>query len=481
MKIKSLSGIVFLLTALVATGFIYSEKTAIILPVTAPDTYQIDTLATDLRVPWQIAFLPDRSMLFTERPGRVRIYRNGKLMVKPIFTVADVKAQVKMGLLGLCVHPEFATNHFIYLANNYSENNRMKLRVTRYIFRNDTLINPHLILENIPANQNHTGCRLLFGPDKKMYVTTGDADQPVLAQDLKAYNGKILRLNDDGSIPADNPFVNNDTSRKEIWSYGHRNTQGLSFQPGTGLLFNTEHGPTGGDEVNIITKGMNYGWPVIHHRNIQTGMISPLLEYTPSIGPSESVFYNSKAFPELRGNLLVACLRGEEIMRIQLDKQKVVSQQLLFKNQFGRIRSLVVGPDGYLYLSTSHYDPPEGTGISPFDMILRIRPAPGKRSMVTTKAIAINPKSKVVKLTTATLFQQLCASCHGTRLSGTERVKSLASGNFNYGSDRNSIIKNITMGIPEKGMPAWSGAISKLEIEKLADYIQTIAKKHNKL
>lgn len=474
MKIKPLYGVFYLLAMMVASGFMYVHKSTEIRP--AAIALQIDTLATNLRVPWQIAFLPDKSMLFTERPGRLRVYRNGKLVDKPVFTVSDIKLQVKTGLLGLAIHPDFTFNHYIYLANNYSENDRMRLRVTRYEFQNDTLINPLVILKDIPANQNHTGCRLLFSPDKKLYITTGDADQPAYAQDLKAYNGKILRVNDDGSIPADNPFINNDTARKQIWTYGHRNTQGLSFQPGTGVLFNTEHGPTGGDEVNIIIKGSNYGWPVIHHQNTMEGMVSPLLEYTPSIGPSEAVFYNSKSFPELQGNLLVACLRGEEILRITLDKQKVISQEVLFKNQFGRIRSLVVGPDGYLYLSTSNYDPPEGKGMPPFDMILRLRPTADKLKKVTAKAITANTKSKTQRSTTAALFQQLCASCHGNNATGTVKAMNFAKGKYSYGSDKKSVIKNITMGIPTKGMPAWGGAISAAEIEKLAIYIRLMNK-----
>lgn len=483
MKIKPISSVFIVCTLLTVSSFIYTSNLA---HNSLKDlTFQIDTLATNLRVPWQIAFLPDRSMLFTERPGRLRVFRNDKLIERPIFTVADVKTDGKTGLLGLAVHPEFSANHFIYLANNYMNDNSMRLRITRYILANDTLTNAKVILENIPANRNHTGCRLIFGPDKKLYVTTGDADQPMLAQDLKAYNGKILRLNDDGTIPLDNPFIKNDTARKEIWSYGHRNTQGLAFQPLTNVLFNSEHGPTGGDELNIIVAGANYGWPVIHHRETKNGMVSPLLEYTPSIGPSEAVFYNHAAFPELKGNLLVACLRGEEILRIQLDKQKVIGQEVLFKNTFGRIRSLVIGPDGYIYLSTSNYDPPEGHGSPPSDLLLRIRPGKGalkkisyQTSIPAAKKTAQNIKSKTIKNGRSLIFQQMCASCHSNIAGRQASATDFSKGKFNYGADKKSIIKNITIGIPEKGMPSWKGAISSLEIEKLANYIRTLQRKH---
>jgi glucose/arabinose dehydrogenase/cytochrome c5 len=432
--------------------------------------FKIDTLAKNLTVPWQITFLPDRTMLFTERPGVVRLYRNGKLLEKAILQVNDIKAESKTGLLGMVIDPMFSKNHFIYIAHNYGANNRLWLRVVRYEFKNDTLIHPKTLIEQIPAARNHTGCRLVFGPDQKLYISTGDADQPILAQDLKTYNGKILRINADGTIPTDNPFIKNDTARKEIWSYGHRNPQGLAFEPNTKQLYATEHGPTGGDEVNMIEKGANYGWPVMHHQETKTGMVTPFLEYTPSIGPAEARFYTGKAFPQLNNNLLVACLRGESILRIEMDKGKVVKQKVLLKKQYGRIRSLVVGPDGYIYISTSNFDLPESKGERPYDMILRLRPSATKTDQLAQN-ITSNNKTVNTEVTPANLFKQLCASCHGDKLQGTETVYSLLGGKFKHGRDKQSIINNITNGIIDKGMPAWNGAISKKDIESLADFI----------
>ncbi|WP_316826123.1 PQQ-dependent sugar dehydrogenase [Pedobacter miscanthi] len=432
--------------------------------------FKIDTLASNLNVPWQITFLPDRTMLFTERSGQVRLYRNGKLSEKPILIVNDIKAEIKTGLLGMVVHPAFNKNHFIYIAHNYGENNRLWLRVVRYEFKSDTLIHPKTLIEQIPAARNHTGCRLIFGPDQKLYISTGDADQPTLAQDLKTYNGKILRLNDDGSIPTDNPFIKNDTAHHEIWSYGHRNPQGLAFEPVTKLFYATEHGPTGGDEVNVIKKGANYGWPVIHHQETTAGMITPLLEYTPSIGPSEAVFYHGKAFPQLSNNLLVACLRGESILRIEMKESKVLKQEVLLKKQYGRIRSLVVGPDGYLYMSTSNFDLPESKGKRPYDMILRLRPSTKENNQMA-QTISSNNQTSKMETGSAEIFKQLCASCHGDKLQGTERVYSLMGGKFKHGADKQSIINNINNGIIDKGMPAWNGSISKKDMESLADYI----------
>lgn len=453
------------------SAFIYNEGQ---LPQASPPAgYKVDTLATNLVVPWQIVFLPDNSMLFTERPGRVRIYRNGKLLAKPAFIIPGIPLRNKSGLLGMCIHPDFTSNGYIYIANDYLEDNKMRLAITRYIFKNDTLTNPFNILKGIPANQNHTGCRLVFGPDKKLWITTGDADQPALAQDLKAYNGKILRVNDDGSIPSDNPFYNNDTARKEIWTYGHRNTQGLAFEPGTGALFNSEHGPTGGDEINIIKKGENYGWPVIHHRDTKIGMNTPLAEYTPSIGPGEAMFYSGKAFPQLQGYLLVACLRGEQILKIQLDHDKITGQEVLLKQQYGRVRSLVTGPDGYIYFSTSQIDPAEGSPRPNYDMILRLRPSGSSdKPLLSQKLIENKPILKSTqKQTAGIMFHQLCASCHGDNLQGTDKTQNLLAGKFKYGSTKASIIKNITNGITDQGMPAWNGAISKGDINQIANYI----------
>jgi glucose/arabinose dehydrogenase/cytochrome c553 len=346
----------------------------------------------------------------------------------------------------------------------------------RYRFENDTLILPKLIIENINASANHTGCRLKFGPDKQLYITTGDADRPVNAQDLKSLSGKILRLNDDGSIPADNPFTKNDTARKEIWTYGHRNTQGIDFQPGTGYLFNSEHGPSGGDEINQINKGQNYGWPVIHHRETKPDMVSPILEYTPSIGPSEVVFYNANTFPGLKENLLLASLRGESITRLILDKDKIIGQEVLLKQKYGRLRALTIGPDGYIYFSTSQIDPPEGSPKPGYDMLLRLRPSANSVKPYNSSATSNITITTTVKTTSANLYQQLCASCHGKNLEGTETAKSLRDSKWEYGSGKKDVIKNIRMGIIEKGMPAWEGALSQKEIEELAAYISAETK-----
>ncbi len=299
-------------------------------------TFKVETVIPNLEVVWSIVWAPDGRMIFTERPGRVRVYENGKLRPTPLFTVPDVEPGGESGLMSVALHPQFASNF-------------------------------------------HAGCRLRFGPDGKLYVTTGDATKRELAQKLDSLAGKILRLNDDGTVPPDNPFVGKANARPEIWAYGSRNSQGIDFQPGSNLLFETEHGPSGfdgpggGDEVNIIERGKNYGWPVIHHRATQAGMESPLLEYTPACAPASGVFYRGSTLPAFKGNFFFGCLRGERIIRVTLDGRRVVSQENLLEGKYGRIRDIDEGPDGLIYFSTSNRDG-RGHPASDDDRIMRMAP-----------------------------------------------------------------------------------------------------------
>src|SRR5437763_2802761 len=244
--------------------------------------FRVETVVGGLTVPWSIVFTPDGRMLFTERPGRVRVFENGKLRTEPLATIPDVEPTGESGLMGLALHPQFADNHLLYLAYAYrNANGEQRVRVVRFRETGNALTDRKLIIEDIPAAQFHAGTRLRFGPDGKLYVTTGDATTREIAQRLDSLGGKILRLSDDGSVPPDNPFVGQQNARPEIWTYGHRNSQGIDWQPGTDLLFETEHGPSGfdgpggGDEVNVVERGKNYGWPIIHHRESKPGLESP--------------------------------------------------------------------------------------------------------------------------------------------------------------------------------------------------------------
>jgi glucose/arabinose dehydrogenase len=341
--------------------------------------FRVETVVSGLQVPWEIVFTPDGRMLFTERPGRVRVFENGKLRPAPLITLTDVEARSESGLMGLALHPKFSENHLLYLAYAYDASGATMVRVVRYRETATGLSERLLIIEGIPAAQFHAGTRVKFGPDAKLYITTGDGGQRDLAPQLNSLAGKTLRLNDDGTVPTDNPFVGQAGARPEIWTYGHRNSQGIDWQPGSNLMFQTEHGPSGfdgpggGDEVNIVERGKNYGWPTIHHTATKDGLESPLLEYTPAVAPSGATFYRGGAFPEFKGNFFFACLRGEAIIRVVLDGRKVVSQERLLEHKYGRIRNVVEGPDGAIYFATSNKDG-RGSPASDDDRIIRLVP-----------------------------------------------------------------------------------------------------------
>jgi glucose/arabinose dehydrogenase len=316
-------------------------------------------------------------MIFTERPGRVRVIEKGNLRPQPLFVVSDVEAAGESGLMSVALHPQFSSNRFLYLSYAYSEQG-VRVRVVRYRETADGLVDRKVIIENLPAARFHAGCRIRFGPDGKLYITTGDAGRRDLAQQLDSLAGKTLRLNDDGTVPQDNPFVGQQNARPEIWTIGHRNAQGLDFQPGSNLMFQTEHGPSGfdggqgGDEVNIVEKGKNYGWPTIHHNQTRAGMEVPLLEYTPACAPASGAFYRGSALTGFKGNFFFGCLRGERLIRVSLDGRRVLGQENIVTN-YGRIRDVAEGPDGFIYFSTSNRDG-RGDPAQDDDRILRIVP-----------------------------------------------------------------------------------------------------------
>lgn len=345
--------------------------------------FRVEVVAANLEVPWAIVFAPDGRMFFTERPGRVRVVENGKLRAESLITLTDIEPSGESGLMGIALHPQFAENRFLYLAYAYRGDGK-RVKVVRYRETGEKLIEPKTIIENIPAARFHAGTRLCFGPDGKLYMTTGDATNQSQAQKLGSIGGKTLRLNDDGTIPSDNPFVNQKDARAEIWSYGHRNAQGMDWQPGTNLMFQTEHGPSlidgvslfkrsGGDEVNVVERGKNYGWAKISHETRRDGMETPVVEYSPAVAPASGTFYRGALFPEFKGNFFFGALRGQAIVRLALDGRNVVSQERLFEKKYGRIREIAEAPDGSIYFSTSNRDG-RGDPIAEDDRILRVVP-----------------------------------------------------------------------------------------------------------
>jgi glucose/arabinose dehydrogenase len=336
--------------------------------------FLVEVYARNLVVPWAIAFAPDGRVFVTERPGRVRIIRNTELLPTPALTLTDVSTPSgsESGLLGIALHPDFPTNHFVYIVYTASTSNGVVNRLVRYREVNDQLGERAILLDDVPAASIHDGSRLKFGPDGRLYMTMGDANVRSRAQSLSSLAGKILRLNADGTTPSDNPFSS------EIYSYGHRNPQGIDWHPASGELWETEHGPAGFDEVNRIRIGRNYGWPEIVGSESAPGMERPVLFYNPSIAPSGMAFYRGSLIANFANNLFFGTLAGRHLHRVRFDAgdpTRVLGEERLLDNRYGRIREVVFGPDGFLYFTTSNRDG-RGSPAADDDRIFRIRPVP---------------------------------------------------------------------------------------------------------
>jgi aldose sugar dehydrogenase len=323
-------------------------------------------IETGLEVPWAIAFLPDGRMLVTERPGRLRIIENGKLLPDPVRGVPAVYGG-EGGLLDVVLHPDYSRpgNDWIYLS--YGDKSPGGLAMTAVIrgrLRNNAFAEQQQIFKAgdslYRAGEQRFGSRLLFDHEGHLFFSVGDRACPGDEQDLSQPNGKVHRVNDDGSIPKDNPFVGRPGAIPSIWTYGNRNPQGLAFSPVTGDLWEAEHGPRGGDELNIVHRGHNYGWPVITYgmnydgtpitnHLAQTGMDQPVTYWVPSIATSPLTFYTGTRFPQWTNNLFLGALGTEELLRLVIEGDKVMHQEVLFKG-IGRVRDIVNGPDGDLYV-----------------------------------------------------------------------------------------------------------------------------------
>ena len=332
----------------------------------------VEPVVTNLEIPWSMAFAPDGRLFVTERPGRVRIIDMATRASELALTIDDVYSEGEAGLLGLALDPQFAQTRFVYLYYSARlSTGGIANRVVRYREAGSRLGERAMLLDGIPAAQIHDGGRIRFGPDGLLYITAGDAANTNLAQDLGSLAGKILRINRDGTTPRENPFAS------PIYSYGHRNPQGLDWHPGTGQLWAVEHGNVGNDEVNAIDAGANYGWPRIEGSQTMAGMRAPLTFYNPAIAPSGTSFYRGDRFPRFVNNVFSGTLRGTHLLRLIPDGSapRIASQEVLLNGRFGRLRDVIPGPDGYLYIATNNRDG-RGSPAATDDRILRIVPAP---------------------------------------------------------------------------------------------------------
>lgn len=336
------------------------------------------TVAEGLEHPWSLAFLPDGRMLVTERPGRLRIVAKDGTLSDPLRGVPEVYARGQGGLLDIILDPQFSSNRTVYLSYAEPGEDGGSTAVARAVLGEAQLIDLKVLFRQVPKTGGgiHFGSRLVVARDGTLFITIGERGESDRAQDPSVNRGQVIRINRDGTIPTDNPFVGRTGYRPEIWSYGHRNPQGAALHPVTGKLWTVEHGARGGDEINIPQPGRNYGWPVIAYGRhywggkigegtSKPGMEQPIHYWDPSIAPSGTAFYTGDKFPSWRGNLFVGALSFRLLSRLVLDGERVVKEERLLKELDERIRDVRQGPDGYLYLLTD----------SSSGRIIRIEPA----------------------------------------------------------------------------------------------------------
>ena len=345
---------------------------------TEAHTLRIVKIVSGLEHPWGHAFLPDNRIIITERPGRLRIVESGHLNPEPVAGLPAIAARGQGGLLDVALHPNFVTNQLVYLSYSAAGASGVGTEVARGKLVGNRLEDVEVIFRMTPKSKTgkHFGSRLIFDREGYLYITLGDRGEKKRAQLSDDHAGSVIRLHDDGRVPADNPFVGRQGWQSEKFTLGHRNMQGAAIHPETGEVWTHEHGPQGGDEVNIIRPGINYGWPMITYGvnyvtgtqigegTHKAGMAQPLYYWIPSIAPSGMTFYAGDKFPRWQGNLFVGALKDQMLVRLSLNGEKVVSEERLFKNLLGRIRDVSQGPDGYIYLLTDETD----------GMLVRIEP-----------------------------------------------------------------------------------------------------------
>jgi aldose sugar dehydrogenase len=356
----------YCLTAVLGAGCAHAAPEGTVRTEAA--SFRVAEVAGGLAEPWGMAFLPDGDILVTEKAGRLRLVDDGALRDDPVPGVPEVTDARQGGLLDVVLDPAFPQNGTLYLSYSHEEGGRTTTRVMRARYSPEGLSEQRVIFEAKPLVDStaHYGSRLAWGRDGTLFVTVGDRfSQRDKAQALDNHLGKVVRINPDGSVPRDNPFVGREGALPEIYTYGHRNPQGLAVSPATGEPWEQEHGAKGGDEINVLQPGRNYGWPLVSHgvnydgspvgtgRETAEGVTDPLFFWDPSIAPSGMTFYTGDRFPGWKGDLLVGALKYKLVSRLDLDEQgRVVKEERFLENALGRIRDVRQGPDGLVYIIT---------------------------------------------------------------------------------------------------------------------------------
>jgi PQQ-dependent dehydrogenase (s-GDH family) len=355
------TALIFFISALIISGTSCkkSSKNPVIPAETVQDaSIDIQILSQNLTYPWELLWGPDNFIWMTERGGKISRVNPDNGTVNVVFTIPDVKSMGEGGLLGMVLHPSFTLNPHVFVAYNYDKAGTYTEKIVRYTYSGTTLVNPQIILDNIPASSIHNGCRLLIGSDLKLFISTGDASNQASAQNINSLSGKILRLNLDGSIPSDNPV-----NSSPVWTFGHRNPQGLVFAKEN--LLSSEHGPNMDDEINLILKNRNFGWPTVNGFCNESGEQSfcnsnnvavPLKSWTPTLAVSGMDFYNNDAIPQWKNSLILATLKDQTLYQLKLNSSsdKIEETKEIFRAIYGRLRDVCVAPDGRVFVATSN-------------------------------------------------------------------------------------------------------------------------------
>ncbi|SMC78178.1 PQQ-dependent sugar dehydrogenase [Pedobacter africanus] len=416
-------------------------------------TVGVQSVASHLNVPWQITWGPDQCIWYTEQSGTISKVNPETGKTKLLLTLRDVFRDRTSGLLGMTLHPDLKNNPYVFINyTGYSKTKTKVSKVVRYSYdaAKDTLVSPVVFLE-YPAWTSHFGSRIVIAPDGKVMVATGDGAQDGNAQNIQSPNGKILRYSLDGSIPADNPFKGS-----AVWAWGLRNPQGLVYVKGK--LYCSDHGDAIDDELNLLVKGGNYGWPVVEGAvntdkekafAKDSAVVAPLRAWTPTIAPAGMTYYNSAKIPELKGRLLLTTLKGNSLRSLTLDPtgNKIVGDVNYFEKIFGRLRSVCVSPAGDVYLATSNRDwNPNAAPARNDDRIIRIYRIDAKHASPTAKPAIVAHKSNEAINKGALLYTNYCASCHKADGKGIDKIFPALLNSAVVKGDQRNLIRTVLNG-----------------------------------